>query len=124
MSLKNRLVILVTLPISVIVTVGLTAFTLILYGPNSRAATLRSNFKDAHFPVCAHLLGHHVQGSFGGAVHRVVPKGSLRGLRADVDDGSWLLVRHHLANDQLGHVDHLLHIGVEQPDEDVGYSWA
>ena len=77
-----------------------------------------------HTFACAHLLGDHVQGSLGGAVHRVVPKSSLRGLRADVDDGSGLLVRHHLANDQLGHVDHLLHIGVEQPDEDVGYSWA
>merc|ERR1712013_740280 len=52
--------------------------------------------------------------SLGGAVHRVVPKSGLRGLRAHVDDGSWLLVRHHLANDQLGHVDHLLHIGVEE----------
>ena len=54
----------------------------------------------------------------------MIPKSSLRGLRTNVDDGSGLLVRHHLANDQLGHVDHLLHIGVEQPDEDVGYSWA
>ena len=77
-----------------------------------------------HTFACAHLLGHHVQGSFGGAVHRVVPKSGLRGLRAHVDDGSWLLVRHHLANDQLSHVDHLLHIGVEQPEKDVGYSWA
>ena len=45
-----------TLPISVIVTVGLTAFTLILCGPNSRAATLRSNFKDTHLPVHTYLV--------------------------------------------------------------------
>ena len=38
------------------VTVGLTAFTLILCGPNSRAATLRSNFKETHLPVHTYLV--------------------------------------------------------------------
>ena len=75
-----------------------------------------------NFPVFQLLnpLGHHVQGALGGAVHSVVAESGLRGLRADIDHRSRLLLGDHLADHKLRHVDHLLHVGVEQPGGKVG----
>ena len=75
-----------------------------------------------NFPVFNFLnpLGHHVQRALGGAVHSVVAESGLRGLRADIDHCSRLLLGNHLADHKLRHVDHLLHVGVEQPGGKVG----
>ena len=38
-------------------------------------------------------------------------------LRGHVDDRSSSPLRHHLGHHHLGHVDHLLHIGIEHPQQ-------